>query len=207
MGIIWQGILLGLGLSVLVGPMLFLYLQIGINKGFKSAFFLGLGSWISDLMFIVGAYFGISYAMTINEDGNIKLWMGMIGGIILIVIGIGLLIQKPKATSDENSVPQKNTTLKGYWLRGFLINTFNPFALFFWISVMTGFTGGNQNSPREAVLLFGSIIGTIIFTDILKIMLAKQLKKLLSNQLMQLSHKIVGTALVVFGIVLVFRVI
>ena len=57
MNLIWQGILLGLGLSVLVGPLIFLYIQVGIQFGFRSAFFLGLGAWMSDLMFILIIYF------------------------------------------------------------------------------------------------------------------------------------------------------
>jgi threonine/homoserine/homoserine lactone efflux protein len=203
--LLWQGILLGLGLSVLVGPMLFLYLQIGIEKGFKEAFFLGLGSWISDLLFILAVYFSISFVLKITAANGFTFWMGILGGIILMVIGGGLLLHKPPHKLEEHFNVKKNTTYFGFWLKGFFINTFNPFAIFFWISVMSGFST-KHNSGKEALILFSSILGTIIVTDLLKILLAKQLKKIITGRAINIMHKIVGTSLILLAIVLIYRV-
>lgn len=206
MNLIWQGILLGLGLSVLVGPMLFLYLQVGIQRGFRAAVFLGLGTWMSDLLFILCIYFGVNYVEKITDSSGFSLWMGIVGGIILVIIGIGLLLSKPPKGAESPHEIKKNTTYLGLWLKGFLINTFNPFAVFFWLSVMTGYSSKNLGG-QQISLLFGGILGTIIITDIIKILGAKQLKRIINNQTTGIVlHKIVGTVLVVFGLALIYRV-
>jgi len=203
---IWQGILLGLGLSVLVGPMLFLYLQIGIQRGFRAAFFLGLGTWVSDFLFILCIHFGLQYVLRLTDSGNFKLWMGIVGGFILVIIGVGLLLSRPpKKQGDDNYNIQKSTTYLGLWLKGFLINTFNPFAVFFWLSIMTGY-GSKNLGGQELTLLLSGILGTIVLTDVLKILLAKQLKKIINSNTSAVMHKIVGTVLVLLGLVLMYRV-
>lgn len=205
MNLFWQGILLGLGLSVLVGPMLFLYLQVGIQKGLRAALSLGLGTWMSDLFFILSIYFGLKYVLQVTDSNGFKLWMGIAGGIILVIIGIGLLISRPTDNSEDAYSIQKNTTYLGLWLKGFLINTFNPFAIFFWISIMTGYSAKSLDGQEMSILL-GGILGTIVFTDILKILLAKQLKKVINHNASQILPKVVGTALVLLGLVLIYRV-
>ncbi|MCB0654303.1 MAG: LysE family transporter [Saprospiraceae bacterium] len=205
MNLIWQGILLGLGLSVLVGPLIFLYIQVGIQFGFRSAFFLGLGAWMSDLMFILIIYFGISFVLQVTGSHGFVLWMGIIGGVILIFIGAGLLLHRPKEQVKEDQSLTPNSSLLGFWLKGFLINTFNPFAVFFWISIMTGFSANKYSGP-DISILFASILGTIIATDILKILLARPLKRIMSGDALLFLQKIVGTALVLLGLILVYRV-
>lgn len=205
MNLIWQGILLGLGLSVLVGPLIFLYLQVGIQFGFRAAFFLGLGAWMSDLMFILIVYFGISFVLHLSGSQGFILWMGIIGGVILIFIGSGLLFHRPKEQVKEDQSLPPDTSLFGLWLKGFLINTFNPFAVFFWISIMTGFSS-NKYSGADISVIFAGILGTIIVTDLLKILLARPLKSIMSGNALVFMQKIVGTALVLLGLILVYRV-
>ncbi len=206
MNLIWQGILLGLGLSVLVGPMFFLYLQIGIQRGFRAAFFLGLGTWISDFLFILCIHFGLKYVLRITDSDSFALWMGLVGGLILIVIGVGLLVSRPNKNQEGDDYQiKKNTTYMGLWLKGFLINTFNPFAVFFWLSIMTGYASKNFGGQEMSLLLVG-ILGTIVLTDVLKILLAKQLKKIINSNTSEIMHKVVGTALVLLGLILMYRV-
>lgn len=84
------------------GPIDFLYIQVGIQFGFRSAFFLGLGAWMSDLMFILIIYFGISFVLQVTGSHGFVLWMGIIGGVILIFIGAGLLLHRPKEQVKED---------------------------------------------------------------------------------------------------------
>jgi threonine/homoserine/homoserine lactone efflux protein len=206
LNLIWQGILLGLGLSILVGPMLFLYLQVGIQRGFRAAFFLGLGTWASDFFFILCIHFGLKYILSLTGTNSFKLWMGLVGGIILVIIGISLLLSQPPQNQKDNNYSIKTTTTHlGLWLKGFLINTFNPFAVFFWLSIMTGY-GSKNLGGQEMTLLLGGILGTIILTDVLKMLLAKQLKNIINSNTSAILHKMVGTVLVLLGLVLMYRV-
>ena len=74
-----KGIMLGLLLSILVGPILFALIQAGIERGFRAGAMIGLGIWISDLLFILFAYFGISYLLDILEWDWFELTLGIAG--------------------------------------------------------------------------------------------------------------------------------
>ena len=58
MEIILNGIISGIVLAFLIGPVFFLILSTSINKGFRQASFLATGVMLSDAMYIVIAYFG-----------------------------------------------------------------------------------------------------------------------------------------------------
>ena len=47
-----SGILLGLTLSILTGPILFTIIQTSIEEGFRAGITVASGIWISDLLFI-----------------------------------------------------------------------------------------------------------------------------------------------------------
>ncbi len=206
MSLLWQGIILGLSLSVLVGPMMFLFVQISIERGFRAGASAGLGAWTSDAFFALAVYFGISYLMELVNLSGFTFYTGMLGGIILLVIGIGILVHKPEPPTAVAETKRFRDSYIGLWLKGFLINTFNPFAAFFWIGVMTGFSAQKTVDGVDALVLFGSIIGTIVLTDILKILLAKRIKPLMKTTYLDHLRKISGAAIVLFGIVLMIRV-
>ncbi|GJM35955.1 MAG: hypothetical protein DHS20C18_49560 [Saprospiraceae bacterium] len=202
-----QGIILGLSLSVLAGPMMFLFIQLGIERGFRAGAAAGLGSWTSDILFALAVYFGISYVLRVSNLSGFALVTGLIGGIILIVIGLGVLWHRPPEPQLEVDLNNFRDSYVGLWLKGFLINTFNPFAAFFWIGVMTSFSASKQMNGLDATILFGSIIGTIVSTDILKILLAKRLKPLMKSSYLDNMRKVSGVAIVLFGLILIGRVI
>ncbi len=208
MNLLWQGLILGLSLSILVGPMMFLFMQIAIERGFRSAVAAGAGAWISDTLFALIVYFGISYLLDLTNLSGFALYTGLLGGAILLVIGIGILLHQPTPPAEltQSSTMRFRDSYFGLWLKGFLINTFNPFAAFFWIGVMTGFSAQKDVEGSDALILFGSIIGTIVVTDILKILLAKRIRPLMKAGYLDWMRKVSGVAIVLFGIILMIRV-
>ena len=94
MELIWDAIKLGLFLAALPGPILFTLIQTGVEEGTKAGLILGSGIWISDVLFILFVYFGLTYAAEIVQSQSFILWTGIIGAIILIGFGIGIMITK-----------------------------------------------------------------------------------------------------------------
>ena len=207
MGLLWQGIVLGLGLSILMGPMLFLFLQTGIEKGFRAGTIFGLGVWMSDILYIVLSYFGISFILKLTQLKGFELWMGLIGGTVLVAIGLNNFYRKPKKTDSKTRLSFKDLSKMKLWLQGFLINTLNPFAAFFWVSIMTSVSAKGDLPLSDAGLFFGGVIGTVIITDLLKIFLAKKIQNWLKYSYVLYFRRVSGAVFVILGFTLMFRVV
>lgn len=203
MQFVFEGILLGLTLTILLGPIFVALTQTGIKYGIKAGISVGTGIWTSDLLVILTGWFFILQIQELSQNQNFQFWMGMIGGIVLIIFGIVSILNKH--TNDEKTPAFNAKTYFGYWTKGFAVNFFNPFTFVFWIGVMTTYVIGRQISGLETIILFTSIMVTIIITDSMKVVLAKLIRKKMKHHHIILFSRIAGIALVIFGIALLVR--
>ncbi len=204
---LWNGILLGLALSILVGPILFSLIQTSIEQGAKAGLWIGLGIWISDILFIVGIAFGVTHVSQMIAAPMFKPILGVFGGLILIGIGVGMLVSKPLGNMAEE---EKFGMFSSRWrlcLEGFSINTFNPFSVVFWTSIITARAVDQSLFSTNNYLFFSGILGTVILTDSLKIFLAKKIRKYLRPIHILWMRKISGGALLIFGIAMIVQVL
>lgn len=191
----------------MTGPILFALIQAGVERGFRAGTAVGAGIWISDLLFILTVIWSSSILESIVANAVILRWLGIIGSILLIIIGLGTLLSKPPKMKYVAEIGTKRSPYYLLWLKGFAINTFNPFTFFFWISVMTGFVLAEDLTSTETNLFFSGILGTIILTDLLKVILAKRIRRFLKWKHLVWLRRIAGIALLIFGLVLLGRVI
>ena len=201
-----EGIGWGLFLTVLVGPIFFALIQAGIEYGFRAGVALGLGIWISDILFVAAMLYGITYIQEVVALDGFERWVGLIGGLILIFFGIGTFVSKPPQISFEGQleIKKKNPYL-ALFSKGFLVNTINPFTFGFWLGIMGTISGKEAWGKPEYWLFFGAIIGTIVITDSLKVLGAKQIRKKLKQKHLVTTRKATGIILFVFGVVLIIR--
>ena len=209
MNLIFDGIQLGVILAILIGPIFFALIQAGVEQGIRAGSMVGLGIWVSDLLFIFGAYFGVSYVTRLAEGPEFALYLGIAGSITLTAFGLGALLSTPKAGANPQwtKTTFRSSSYFSLWLKGFLINTINPFTFFFWIGVTSTrvFDGGLDS--QEATLFFGAIFCTIVFTDLSKVILAKRIRRVLRPVHLLWLRRISGGALIVFAVVLLVRVL
>jgi len=202
-----NGILFGLLLTIMAGPIFFALVQAGIERGFRAGFVMGLGIWFSDIIIVLGVYQGVSYFMKAIEMAGFKLWMGIAGGVILILIGLFTLLSPPPDMDVPKDIKTSTASYFTLFGKGFLINTINPFTFFFWVSVMTSVVIKEEMGTSSALFFFGGIIGTIMVTDSLKVVLAKFIRKVLKPVHLLWTRKIAGSALIIFGVALMIRVL
>ncbi len=204
MQIILNGIQVGLLLAILLGPIFFALIQTGVERGLRAGTMVGLGIWISDILFIAVTYAGLYYITPLKESEDFIFYVGLIGGLVLIGVGFGTLLTKPPGWEQGDIMPPKASYFS-LWLKGFLVNTINPFTLVFWITMMGATVGDQGYSRGEAFLFFGATLGTIILTDFSKVALAKYIRKWLTGKHILWIRRISGGALVVFGVGLMIR--
>jgi threonine/homoserine/homoserine lactone efflux protein len=209
MNLILDGIKLGLILAMLVGPIFFTLVQAGVEEGLRAGSMVGLGIWISDMLFITGAYFGVSFLNSVIEGPQFALYLGIAGSLTLSAFGLGTLLTAPRigAKTHWGATSFRASSYWSLWIKGFLINTINPFTFLFWIGVATTMAANEQlDSGADASLFFGSILGTIIATDFAKVLLAKRIRGFLRPLHLMWLRRLSGIALIVFAVVLLLRV-
>ncbi|MEM8906244.1 MAG: LysE family transporter [Bacteroidota bacterium] len=202
-----EGLYFGLILCFLLGPIFFALLQAGIEQGLRAGLMVGLGVWVSDFLFIVAVYWGVSYIIAITEWEGFELTLGLIGGIILILFGLGTILSPPPNIQTTSSASKTSLSYIALWIKGFLINTINPFTFFFWISVMSAVVVKDGLQSDDAFSFFVGILLMIVLTDVLKVYLAKRIRQHLRQIHVLWIRRFTGVALLVFGLVLIVRVV
>ncbi|MEM7571395.1 MAG: LysE family transporter [Bacteroidota bacterium] len=198
-----QGIQIGLGLAILVGPLIVLLVQLALEEGTTSSLLAGFGIWISDLLFILAAHFGMAYLQQVTDWPDFEPLVGTLGALVLFAVGLSMYFKPaPELVAGEEVQPRYFSAL---W-KGFAINTFNPFPIFFWSTVALSLVHEQGLSNSQALSLYAGILCTIIFTDSLKIFSAGYLRRYLHPAKMKWVQRIGGSALVLFGLVLLLKV-
>ena len=194
---------LGFFLAFMIGPVFFVLLETSATKGFRAALVFDLGVILADIFFIGLAYFS-SFQLLENLSNQPGLFV--FGGMIITVYGIIIFIKKTKKTTEEASEIQfKKTNYLGLFIKGFLLNFINIGVLVFWLGVIIITGPSLENDFNRFLVFFGTMLLAYFVTDLLKILLAKQLKrKLTPNRILKVK-KILGLILIICGLVLIIK--
>ncbi len=197
-----EGIGLGLIVCFSLGPVFFALIQTSIKNGFIAGMLLASGIVLSDFFYILIAYFG-TYQFFSNPN-NQKV-IAFIGGCVLIAFGIVSIAKNVNFISSDVKLikPRVYPTII---LKGFFLNFINPILLFFWVAAVGIMTAKSQYSKHEVFIFFIATLGTIFATDILKAFIAGKIRKIMNQRLFSLLNRIVGIALITFGIMLILEI-
>lgn len=224
--LILKGIITGFILSVMIGPVFFVLLETSIKKGIRAGIAMDAGVLISDIIYILIAFFFYNEVKSMAE-GQSRETAKVIGGFLFIIYGLFTYFKKSSTLEDvkERSAEQlidveiskisKSQREPSDWkayrmlcLKGFLLNLANPLVVFYWFSVLTL---GDANkidgwSANSVLLTFIGIILLVFFSiDLLKIVGAKQLRPFITNRLLKSLNLLTGIVFMAFGVVLLFQ--
>ncbi len=197
----------GILLAFTIGPVFFVLLETSITKGFKAAMVFDLGVVIGDIVFILIAYYSTNQLLE-QLKGDPSLFI--FGGVIMFFFGLISFIKEkrnknrkinPELTKD---VLSRNNYL-GLFFKGFLLNFINIGVLGFWVGIIIVFGPKMNMEPNRIVLFLSSIITTYIITDVIKIILAKQLKNRLTPYIIYKIKRVISVILMVFGFFLIIQ--
>lgn len=208
MELVFEGIKMGLVLTFLIGPLFFVLIQTGVEQGYRAGIVLAFGIWVSDFLYIFAIYNGITFFSNLVKTPNFSFWLGLVGSVLLTSFGVGSLISTPKPTEEPHlETLARNDSYPALFLKGFLINSINPFTIFFWMGLMSTVAIKDNFTVTDAELFFGAILGTLVITDASKVGLAKWIRNTLKFKHFLWLRRITGIALIVFGVALLVRVI
>jgi threonine/homoserine/homoserine lactone efflux protein len=202
MEIVFNGIVSGVVLALLVGPVFFTIIQTSVERGFTSGVFVAIGVSLSDALYICISYLGLA---AFFDNDSAKSYLAYGGGMVLLLFGLYYLFIKSRRLSnfDPESISYKNP---GKLIaKGFVINGLSPMVLFFWLATVGVATSEfNYVHTREVVTYFSTLVLTVFGTDVLKAKLADRLRILITPRSIRLLNIILGLVLVIFAGQLIF---
>jgi threonine/homoserine/homoserine lactone efflux protein len=203
MEIAFQGIKVGIVLTFLIGPVFFTIIQTSIERGFWNGVGVALGVSLSDTLSVTICYLGASQILY-NADLQVYLAYG--GGALIISFGLYNLLIKSRRVATSAHIDVSGKKYYRYFIKGFLLNTLTPMVILFWIGTISFATVQLGYTQRNEVLVFfGSVLVTVLCTDITKAYLAGKLRKLITPRLIKIINVVLGAALIVFGIRLILQ--
>lgn len=203
MDIIIKGILSGIVLSFLIGPVFFTIIQTSIERGFFCGVLVAMGVAASDACYISLTYFGLSQFMT---NPNFEIYLAYAGGAILLLFGSYYLFIKSKRMSRPEYEQTTQRSSLRYVAKGFIINGLSPMVFLFWLGTVSFATNElGYDNDIKVILYFSSIVLTVLSIDILKAKLADNLRLMMSPRFIRSLNIALGILLVIFGSRLIFQ--
>lgn len=186
---------LGLMLSlVFIGPIFFLLIETSFSRGPKHALALDLGVISADILCIVAAYYASSDLVHLIDEHP---GFYRITSLIIFIYGIFMMLTRTRMhlSNEEKFISQNYVKT---FLNGFLFNILNVGVILFWL--VTVISVRNQYpETHDSILYIGVVITTYLMIDLLKIILAKQFHRKLTDRLANAIRKGVGIVLILFS--------
>jgi len=197
---ILNAIPIGIGLAFMIGPVFFVLLETSAIKGFRAALVFDLGVVLADVVFVYFAYYG---SRTLLEKIKDDPRLFVLGGLVLFIYGLITILKRRKLidTDSELSIVKKNNYLS-LFIKGFFLNFINVGVLAFWLGMIVVIGPRLEMDEVRIFNYFTAVILAYLATDLIKILLAKQLKNRLTPVVIYKIKLGMGIALMVFGLVL-----
>ena len=200
-----KGLLLGLILSISLGPVIFAIIKQSLTNGRKAGYIFVAGVSSSDVILIFIANVFTSLFLLVLDH---KAIIAMAGAGFLLMLGLYTLlfkkIQLETEDADSDKIFRKRDYL-GIYASGFLINTLNPSVFLFWFAwtAAIGTSAAETNNPiGYKLIVFGTCLGFLLLSDLLKVALASKLRPSLTEKNLIWVNRISAIIILVFSAVL-----
>lgn len=121
-------------LSVTPGPGVFSAIRSGLHHGVRRGVWNAVGMQAANVIHVVIVAFGLGALLLASETlFSVVKWVGV---AYLIYLGVVTWRSPPRAFEDE---PDGDTSLRGIFLHGFLVNLTNPKGILFFVAVLPQF--------------------------------------------------------------------
>lgn len=197
---------LGFILAILIGPVFFAILETAALKGFRAALALDIGVIIADVAFITIAYLSTNQLLEKIKDEPA---LFVFGGVLLTAYGVITFIKEKKTPNcEERNISVELINKHNYFklaFKGFLLNFINIGVLGFWLTVVITVSPQLEMNTQRIISFFSMLLGVYLLIDMLKIVLAKTLKKKLTPIRIFYLKRMVSSLMIVFGVVLLSK--
>jgi len=197
-----KGLLLGLILSISLGPVIFAILKQSITNGRKAGYLFVVGVSTSDIgLLLIANIFTNIFLLVLDH----KAFIAMAGAGFLLLLGLyTLFFKKIKIESDENGEEKvfRKRDYLGIYISGFLMNTLNPSVFIFWFAwtAAIGASASETNNPVQyKFIVFATCLVFLLLSDLIKVALASRLRPSLTEKNLIWINRISAIIILVFS--------
>ncbi len=194
-----KGIVFGISMAIIPGPIFFLIIQRTLNDGAFVGLLCGLGAITADCLYALIAVAGLTiiahYLLAYQS------LIVLLGGLFLIYLGITTYIRHIEPL-NENVI---TTSGKFHaWFSTFLLTLTNPVTIISYTVIFGGLDVASNTLASSLALVFGVIIGALLVVVCLLGTLT-YFRRQISLHTLSLINKVAGVLLTCFGIAAVGR--
>ena len=189
-----QGILMGLGVSVPIGPVNVLIMSYAL-RSYTKALCLGLGAMSADMLYLALSAFGISQLAKIPI---VFTCISVFGAAFLLYIALGIYREAKRSVHLQSVERGSHVAVFG---KGFLLNIFNPYVIMFWLSVSVSI-----GRERFGLALAGLVCGILSWITLFALAVYKSRAKI-SDRAARAFAYISALILLFFALKLIYAVI
>ncbi len=198
-----KGLLVGFLIAAPVGPVNVMCVRRTIMHGRLVGLVSGMGAATADTIFGAIAAFGLSfvYELLMTE----RLWLGIGGGVLLLIMGMRTLLAEPPQASDAPDPPN----LLGDYTSTLFLTLTNPVTV---VSFLADFTAvGVAAQPGEPiglddwVLLLGVFLGASTWWLLLTEMIALFHGRI-PLTILRWTNRIAGAVILAFAVAVLWVV-
>jgi len=199
--IIIKGVLIGLCISVPLGPIGMLTIQRTLNRGQKYGIATGLGATTSDLVYTIITLFFLSFVLDFIEDH--RFIIELVGSMVVALFG-WYIFQSNPATQPKPNETVKHSLLSDF-VTSFGLTFSNPLVLFVLIALFARFQFiGNKTTLFVTICGILSILGgALLWWNMLTILVSKFKNKLNMREL-KLINQVTGIIILLIGAIGLF---
>jgi len=129
--LIIKGILIGLLVSIPLGPIGVLVIQRTVNKSRIAGLMSGLGAALSDTLYAIVAGFSLTFIIDFIRIH--ELFFQSLGAVVVLILGISIFFKNPVSDLRRNRL-RGNTHFQDI-ISSFLVTVSNPLTVFVFLAV------------------------------------------------------------------------
>lgn len=193
-----EGLLIGILVSIPVGPVGIYIVVKSITKGRIPGFLSGLGAVTADMIYSVVAAASMSLIISFVEEEQVL--FQVIGGIVVLIIGFKVFNDNP-VKNIRNPVKSKGKRFVDDYATVILMVLANPINLLLYVGIFASLQypvhGSFMAGPGLTIL--GIIISATIWWFMISYYLSKFSRRIRLRKILWFN-KIAGLGIIVFGI-------
>jgi len=198
----FQGLLVGLGASIPLGPVGVLCVQRTLSKGWHSGFISGLGAAMTDTFFAALAVMSLAYIQSLIEAH--ERYFLCFGGLLVVFMGLRIYLSNPVKQIRQTQAKKRRFE---DFISVALLTLSNPGALVFVLGLfaMVGLKiNSSAGSFAISTVLWGVFAGAALWWYILSTSISLFRNKFRLKQLLMIN-RISGIAIMALGLISTFK--
>lgn len=146
-----QGVAIGLTVAAPLGPVNIAMIDRGLRQGFRGACLLGVGSTLSDLLYILIAYAG---ADPLSRQAWARILLFGAGALVLTWLGVGAIRSSLAPAVDPDRREPQSAPGRGPFAAGVFITLLNPLTIASWLGILGAALAARSRASAWVEVLF-----------------------------------------------------